>query len=218
MFFKGVPDGIQHHLHRLPAHPVCPLFSAHLTLSSGRHRHPDPGVRAGLPREPVCGLVGPVSGEETLSDLFVGAQSVTGGCLRAAQRSFFPAILGRRPGLGIRLSGMQAGALPVKCEHVRVHLPHLPDEHRSLAGRYKAFHVTENQNQALPVVSPAGSLGVSIHPVPADAFLPQVSKENIVFPQSTLLIFEFTFQSKKVQVRVGLLNHNNEILGGVLDL
>lgn len=173
-FFRGFSDGIQYDHHRLPALLLLLLFPAHHTLRSGRHRHPDPGVCAGLPREPVCGLVGALPGEETLGDLFVGAESGSGGRFLAARCPFFPALPGWRPGLGVWLGCVQAGALPVKCEHVCVHLPHLPDEHGSLAGRNEAFSVPENENQALPDGSPAGGLDVSVHSVPADAFLPQV--------------------------------------------
>lgn len=173
-FFRRFSDGIQRHRrrHLLPA--PCLLLYAHLCLSPGRHRHPEPGVLAGLPREPVCGLVGTVPGEEALSDLLVGAESLRGRCFRAAQRPVFPALPGRRPGLGVWLGGVQAGALPVEREHVRVHLPHLPDEHGPLVGGDEAFSVPENANQAFPVGPPAGDLDVSLHPVTADAFLPQV--------------------------------------------
>lgn len=116
-------------------------------------------------------------GEEALSDLFVGAESFSGGRFRAAQRPSFPALPGWRPRLGVWLGSMQAGALPVKCKHVRVHLPHLPDEHGPLVGRNKAFSVSENENQALPAGSPAVGVGVSVHPVTADAFLPQVRQK-----------------------------------------
>lgn len=168
-FFSGFHDGFQYHHHLLH----CLILSAHQRLSSGRHRNLDPGVCAGLPWEPVCGLVCVLQSEEEISDLFIGAESGHGGCFCAAQRSSFLAVPGRRPGLGVWLSGMQAGALPVKCEHVRVHLPHLPYEHGPLDGCHKAFCVSENENQAFPVVPPAGSLGDFVHPGTADALLPQ---------------------------------------------
>lgn len=169
-------DGIQrHHRHHLLPAP-CPLLYAHLCLRPGRHRHPEPGVLAGLPREPVCGLVGAVPGEEALGDLLAGAESRRGGCFRAAQRPVFSALPGWRPGLGVWLGGVQAGALPVEREHVRVHLPHLPDEHGPLVGGDEAFSVPENADQAFPVGPPAGDLDLSLHPVAADAFLPQVRR------------------------------------------
>lgn len=174
---RGFSDGIQHHHRRLPALLALLLFSAHQCLSSGRHRHPDPGVCSGLPREPVCGVVSALPGEEALSDMLVGAESGSGRRFRAAQCPSIPAVPGRRPGLGVWLGCVQAGALPVGCEHVCVHLPHLPDEHGPLAGCHQAFHIPENENQTLPAASPAGSLGVSVPPVCAGAFLPQVRRE-----------------------------------------
>lgn len=170
-FFRGFHDGIQYHQHH---HLPAVLLWLHSHQRPGRHSHPDAGVRAGLPGESVCDLVGVLSREEALSDLFVSAESGSGGRFRAAQRPFFPALPGWRPGLGVWLGSMQAGALPVECEHVRVHLPHLPDEHGPLDGRNEAFSDPENENQALPAGFPAGGLGVSVHPGSADAFLPQV--------------------------------------------
>lgn len=163
-------DGRSYQHHHLPA----VLHLVPHSLRSDRHRHPDSGVCAGLPWEPVCGLVGAVPGEEAFSDLFVGAESGSGGCICAAQCPFFPPLPDRRAGLGVWLGCMQASALPVQCEHVCVHLPHLPDELGPLAGCNEAFPVPETENQALPASYPAGGLGVSVHPVPADAFLPQV--------------------------------------------
>lgn len=178
-FFRGFPDGIQYDRHR-PKLLLCLLFSADQCLSPGRHRHPDLGVSAGLPREPVCGLDGALPGEEALRDLFAGAESGSGGRFRAAQCPLSPALPGWRPGLGVWHGSMQAAALPVKREHVRVHLPHLPDEHGPLVGRNEAFSVPENENQALPAGSPAGGLGVGVHPVGADAFLPQVRQTYVI--------------------------------------
>lgn len=167
----GFHDGPSYqHLHHLPAL----LVLVPLSLPSDRHRHPDAGVCAGLPWEPVCGLVGAVPGEEALSDLFVGAESGSGGCFCAAQCPLFPPLPDCTTGLGVWLGCVQASALPVQCEHVCVHLPHLPDELGPLAGRNEAFPVPEIENQALPAGYPAGGLDVSVHPVPADAFLPQV--------------------------------------------
>lgn len=192
-FFRDLSDGIQYHHHRLPALLVLLLLPAHQCFSSGRHRHPDPGVCSGLPREPVCGLVSALPGEEALSDLFVGAESGSGGRFRAAQRPVFPALPGWRPGLGVWLGCMQAGALPVRCQHVWVHLPHLPDEHGPLAGCNQAFYVPENENQTLPAGSPAGSLGVSVHPGRAGAFLPQVRRKCFFVP--LILLHFFNLQS-----------------------
>lgn len=82
---------------------------------------------------------------------------------------------------------MQAGALPVMCEHVRVYLPHLPDEHGPLAGCNEAVSVPENENQALLAGSPAGGLGASLHSGTADAFLPQV-RQNFNFEPVVFLM------------------------------
>lgn len=165
-------DGIQYHHHHLPAGRPCLLFS--VCLSPDWHHHPHLGICAGLPREPVCGLVGALPGQEALSDLFVGAEPGSGRCLCSAQRPSFSAVPGWRPRLGVWLSSVQTGALPVKCEHVRLHLPHLPDEHGPLAGCHEAFSFPENEDQAFPPGSPACGLGDGVHPVTADAFLPQV--------------------------------------------
>lgn len=119
-------------------------------------------------------MVGAVPGEEALGDVFAGVESGCGGCSGVAQRPSVPAVPGRRAGMGVWLGGVQAGPLPVEREHVRVHLPHLSDEHGPLAGRHKALYVSEDENQALPAGSPAGGLGAGVRPVVADAILPQV--------------------------------------------
>lgn len=128
-------------------------------------------------------MVGALQGEEEVGDLLAGAESGRGGRVRAPQRPAFPALPGRRPGMGVWLGGVQAGALPVQREHVRVHLPYLPDEHGPLAGRQEAVPLSENENQTLLTASPAGGLGVGLRPVAADAFLPQVRLNVCVLSQ-----------------------------------
>lgn len=120
-------------------------------------------------------MVGALPREEALGDVSVGVEPGDGRRLRPAERPAFPQIPGWRTGLGVWLSGVQAGALPVKCEHVCVHLPDLPDEHGPLAGCLQAFCVSKNEDQALAPGSLAGSLGLSVSAVTADAILPQVS-------------------------------------------
>lgn len=170
-FLRGLINGI----HRKHQRFFAAALQIHEHLCPGRGRHPVSGVSAGLSRELVCGLVGALPGEEALGDVSVGAEPGDGRRLRPAERPSFPQIPGWRKGLGVWHRGVQAGALPVKCEHVRVHLPDLSDEHGPLAGCLEAFHVSQNEDQALAPGSPAGSLGVSVPAVTADALLPQVS-------------------------------------------
>lgn len=129
-------DGAQHHLRPVPGFPatLCPTHPRCLP-TSGRG-HPVPGLPAGFSRQPVCGLVRAVPGEETLSHLPAGAQPGSGRCLRAAQRSLLFALPGWWPGLGVWDGSLQAGALPVQRQHVRLHLLNLSDEPGPLARRH----------------------------------------------------------------------------------
>lgn len=136
--FRSFLNGIQHKLHHLH----CPSDD----LSSDWYWHLDPGICTGFSGEPVCGLVGDLPCKEALSDMFVGVESGCCGCSCPAQCTFFPEIPGWRPRLGVWLSSMQADALPIKCEHVRVHLPYLSDEHGPLPCCHKAFCFPENKN------------------------------------------------------------------------
>lgn len=86
---------------------------------------------------------------------------------------------------------MQTCALPVQREHVWVHLPDLPDEHRPLAGGHQAFSVPKNKDQTLPAGSPVGGLDVGIRPVHTNAFLPQVR------PKVSLFLFFFSQFTKE---------------------
>lgn len=103
-----------------------------------------------------------------------GAESGPGGCVCAAQRAVVPSFPARAEGLGVRFGGVQGGALPVQREHVRVHLPHLPDEHGPLAGRHQALPVPEDEDQTLPAGLADGHLDFSLPLLAANAFLPQV--------------------------------------------
>ena len=134
-------------------------------------------------------MVGALQSEKTVSDLFVGAESVPGRCFCAAQCSFVLTVPGWGSRLGVWFSSVQTGALPVECEHVRFHLPDLPDELGPLDGCHKAFSFSENANQTLPAGPPAGGLGDGVHLVTADAFLPQVSEPKIYFTALNLIHF-----------------------------
>lgn len=165
------------------------FYSTDQCFSSGRHRHPDPGLRPGLPRESVRGLVSAVPGKEALGDLYPGAESGSGRCFRVAERAVVSALPGRGEGLGVRLGRVQAGALPVQREHVCVHLPDLPNEHGPLAGRCEALSVPENEDQKVPVGLVDGGLDVSVHPLPAHAFLPEVKFHHSIHLQFSSDIF-----------------------------
>lgn len=185
----------QLHLPKPLSFPLVFAYSTGQRLGSGRHRHPDPGLHPGLPGEPFCGLVGAVSGEEALGDLHPGAESGPGGRFRAPQRAAVTALPGWGAGLGVRVGHLQAAALPVQREHVRVHLPHLPDEHGPLAGRHQALPVPENADQKVPAGLADGSLDFSVRLLPADAFLPQVKCCPAVFLFVRVVVFFYTISS-----------------------
>ena len=112
-------------------------------------------------------MVGVVAREEALRHLPAGAQPGRGGRAAAAQRSLVPALPVGRPRLGVRCSGLQAGALPVQRQHVRVHLPDQPDERRPLPGGDTALPGAPAAHQARAAGCAAGHVDTGVRDVAA---------------------------------------------------
>src|SRR4029434_8857862 len=122
----------------------------------------------------VC-VVGAVSCAPALRHLPAGVQPGVGRRAGPADRAALSALPDSgRARLGVWHRHVQDRALPLRRQHVHLHLPDHPDERRPLAGHQQALRGTAAAHQAGTTLHHSGVMGAGLLSGTAYAFLPQV--------------------------------------------